>query len=193
MASTGDVFAGTGESVDRAGLTAWVNPGNLTANDANDATCNGAGSDYLVARNFNFSGIPSGGLIVGVLVKVDASEHSGGTEALLAQLQDDGAALIGSSKSQANEGVISGTAKAVYTYGSTSDVWGASLTLAMVQNANFGVRFWYTTSHDVRINYVTMAVEYLGELWFPRGSGQIARLRRRQRTAWARVRLERVP
>jgi hypothetical protein len=146
VANTGNVFCGTGESVDRAGLTAWTAPTAITSDNATDATCNATGSDYLVARNFDFSAIPASSTINGVLVRVEASEHSTGTEPLLAQLQD--------------EGSISGTAKAVYTYGSTSDVWSATLTQAIVTNANFGVRLWFTTAHDIRIDYVTMAVEY---------------------------------
>ena len=160
MPNTGNVFAGTGETVDRAGLTAWTTPENVTADDTNDATCNATGSDYLVARNFNFSGIPATATITGVLVRVEASEHSGGTEPLLAQLQDATAALTGASKSASNEGNISGTVKAVYTYGSTSDLWSATLSVATVQDADFGVRFWFTTAHDVRIDFVTMAIEY---------------------------------
>ena len=161
MPNTGNVFAGTGENNAGIGATAWTSPGNVTADDATDATCNaGASSQYLVARNFNFSSIPSGATIVGVLVRAEASEHSAGTEALLAQLQNESGTLFGSSKSASNEGNISGTAKAVYTYGSTSDVWGATLTQAIVTDADFGVRFWFTTAHDVRIDYVTMAIEY---------------------------------
>ena len=160
MPSTGDVFAGTGETVDRAGLTAWTTPENVVSDNASDATCNGTGSDYLVARNFDFSAIPALATITGVLVKVEASEHTSGTEPLLAQLQDETATLAGSSKSTSNEGSISGTPKAVYTYGSTSDVWGATLTRAIVQDADFGVRLWFTTAHDIRIDYVTMAIQY---------------------------------
>jgi hypothetical protein len=160
VANTGNVFCGTGESVDRAGLTAWTSPTAIVSDNATDATCNATGSDYLVARNFDFSAIPASSTINGVLVRVEASEHSTGTEPLLAQLQDEAAALAGSSKATSNEGSISGTAKAVYTYGSTSDVWSATLTQAIVTNANFGVRLWFTTAHDIRIDYVTMAVEY---------------------------------
>jgi hypothetical protein len=76
-------------------------------------------------------------------------------------LQNESGALVGSSKSQANEGPISGTTKAVYTYGSTSDVWGATLTRAIVTDADFGVRFWFTSAHDVRVDFVTMAIEYV--------------------------------
>jgi hypothetical protein len=159
MASTGNVFAGTGENNAGIGATAWTNPGNITADDAADATCAAAGSSqYLVARNFNFASIPAGALPIGITVRVEASEHSGGTEALFLQLQDSTGTLIGSSKSL----TLNGTGKAVYTYGSSSDSWGATLTLAMVQSSTFGVRAWFTTTHDVRNDFVTMAVEYIG-------------------------------
>lgn len=155
MPSTGNTFPGTGENIDRAGSNAWTTPGNITADDAADATLNAAGSDYLVARNFGFS-IPAGATIDGITVRVEASEHSGGTESLNARLQDDGAALVGSSKAN----TLNGTAKAVYTYGDAADVWGASLTSTIVNDPDFGVRLWYTTSHDVRIDFVTLAVDY---------------------------------
>ena len=155
------MLAGTGENNAGIGATAWTTPGNVTADDAADATCSAAASSqYLVARNFNFASIPAGATIVGVLVRVEASEHTAGTEPLLAQLQNETGTLFGSSKSTSNEGSISGTAKAIYTYGSTSDVWSASLTRAIVQDADFGVRFWFTTAHDVRVDFVTMAIEY---------------------------------
>jgi hypothetical protein len=160
--STGNVFPGTGENNAGIGATAWSTPTNITSDDATDATCNAAASSqYLVARSFDFSVIPDNATIVGVLARVEASEHSTGTEPLLAQLQDAGGSLGGNSKSTSNEGSISGTAKAVYTYGSTSDVWGATLTPAVVKDADFGARFWFTTAHDVRIDFVTVAIEYI--------------------------------
>src|SRR5688572_21577793 len=160
MASTGNILPQTGESVDRAGLTAWTTPGNVVSDNATDATCNATGSDYLVARNFNLSAVPDGATITGILVRVEASEHSTSTEPLLAQLQNEAGTLVGSAKSTSNEGSISGTAKAVYTYGSTSDLWGATLTPAIVKDPDFGVRLWFTTAHDIRIDFVTLAVEY---------------------------------
>lgn len=156
MASTGNVLAGTGENNAGIGATAWTSPGNVTADDAADATCNaGASSQYLVARNFGFA-IPVGASIAGVTVRAEASEHSAGTESLNGQLQNDAGALVGSSQAQ----TISGTAKSVYTYGGTADLWGATLTPAIVNDADFGVRFWFTTSHDVRVDFVTVAIEY---------------------------------
>jgi hypothetical protein len=156
VASTGNVFAGTGENNAGIGATAWTNPGNIVSDNATDATCNAAASSqYLVARNYSFS-IPGDAKILGITVRIEASEHSTGTESLNAQLQNDSGTLFGSSKAA----TISGTTKVVYTYGGTADVWGATLTPAIVNDPDFGVRFWFTTAHDVRADYVTLAVEY---------------------------------
>jgi hypothetical protein len=160
VASTGNTFPGTGENNAGIGATAWTNPGNVTADDTTDATCTAAASSqYLVARNYSFA-IPPNADILGITVRIEASESSAGTESLNAQLQNDTGTLIGSSKSA----TISGTAKAVYTYGGTTDVWGATLTAAIINDADFGVRFWYTTAHNVQVDYVTLAVEYKAEV-----------------------------
>jgi len=157
MSSTGFVFPGTGANDASIGATAWTTPGNITAADASDATCNaGASSQYLVAKNFGFA-IPSGASISGITVTASVSEHSAGTETFNARLQDDAGALTGTGKTAS----LNGTTKVTYTYGSTSDVWGATLTPAKVNDVDFGVRFWFTTSHDVRVDNVQMAVEYL--------------------------------
>lgn len=156
MASTGNIFPSTGENNAGIGATAWADPGNVVSDNATDSICvAAASSQYLVARNFNF-GIATDATILGVTARIEASEHSGGTESLNARLQDDGGALVGSSKAN----TISGTAKAVYTYGGVADLWGATLTPAIVNDVDFGVRFWFTTAHEVRVDYVTVAIEY---------------------------------
>lgn len=171
MAVTANNLAGTGENNAGIGATAWTSPTSVQADDTVDATCNAAASSqYLVARNFGFA-IPPNATILGVVFSVEASEHSAGTEPLLAQLQNSSGTLVGSSKSTSNEGSISGTAKAVYTYGAVTDVWGAALTPAIVNNANFGARFWFTTSHDVRIDYIRCQVTYTGQRLSALGAG----------------------
>ena len=157
MASTGNVFAGTGENNAGIGATAWTTPGNVVSDNATDATCAAAASSqYLVARNFALSSVPANATIDGITVRAEASEHSGGTEALKATLQDAAGALFGAEKSL----VISGTAKAVYTYGGAADLWSATITGAIVHDADFGVRFNFLTAHTVNVDYVTLAVEY---------------------------------
>lgn len=157
MSTTGNVFAGTGENNAGIGATAWANPDSIGADDGTDSTCTaGASSNYLVARNFDLSSIPNDAVILGITVRIEAGELSAGSESLNAQLQDSSATLTGSSKAQS----ISGTGKSIYTYGGASDVWGASLTVATVKDADFGVRFWFTTAHQIQVDFVTMAVEY---------------------------------
>lgn len=168
MSSTGNKFPASGTSVPRGTNTDWANPGEIVSDNTVDAICTdagGTGSDYLVASNFSL-GVPANAVILGVTVRIEASEHTSGTEVLTAQLQDDTAALTGSTKTN----TISGTTKAVYTYGTASDVWGASLTPAIVNDTDFGVRFWFTTTHEVRADYVTLAVEWA----IPAGVGGIA-------------------
>jgi len=158
--STGNVFVATGENNAGIGATAWTSPENIVSDNTTDATCNAAASSqYLVGRNCSFS-LPTGAIVNGIVVRVEASEHTAGTEPLLAQLQNESGTLFGNSKSTSNQGSISGTTKAVYTYGSTSDLWGATITEAIVEDADFGVRLWFTTAHDIRIDFVTIAVEY---------------------------------
>ena len=157
MASTGNVFVGTGENNAGIGATAWVNPGNITADDTTDSTCTAAASSqYLVGRNCGFT-IPDAAIIKGITVRIEASESSTGAETLNAQLQNDSGTLFGSSKTNS----INGTSKTVYTYGSATDLWGATITPAIVRDADFGVRFWYTTAHNMAVDYVTIAVEFV--------------------------------
>ncbi len=77
MASTGNVFAGTGENNAGIGLTAWTAPGNILSDDATDATCNAtASSQYLVARNFSLLSVPVNATVDGITVRAECSEHS---------------------------------------------------------------------------------------------------------------------
>lgn len=153
-------IAGTGENNAGIGVTAWTSPGNITADDATDASCNaGASSQYLVARNFGFT-VPGNARILGVQVIIEAAESSAGTESLNGQLQDDGAALVGSSSAN----TISGTGMTTYTYGGPTNTMGATLTPAIVNHANFGCRFWYTTAHNLTVDYVSCQVFYAASL-----------------------------
>jgi hypothetical protein len=167
MASTGNVFVGTGENNAGIGATAWTNPGNITSDNATDASCNAAAtSQYLVGRNCGFA-IPTDATIVGVTVRIEAAETSAGSETLNGRLQDETGALTGSGKTAS----IGGTTPTVYTYGGTADLWGATLTPAIVNDADFGVRFWFTTAHNMTVDYVTIAIEYStptpAEFWVP--------------------------
>lgn len=158
MANTGDVIAGTGENVTGRGSTAWTSPGNITSDDGSDATCSSgsAGSNYLRARNFSFSGVPTNATINGMLAKIEASEHAAGNESVHAQVDDPVVGLTGDDKTT----TVNGASKSVYSWGGIADGWNASITPGVLHNVNWGVRFWFETTHDVRIDYISVQIEY---------------------------------
>lgn len=158
MATTGAKIAGTGTSVARGSNTAWTNPGNITANDGTVASCNSGttGSAYLRASNFGFA-IPAGSVINGITAVVDMAESSSGTETVSVQLVNDAAALFGTAKTF----VASGTTLTLYTSGSGTDKWGTTtLTPALVNDVDFGVYVWYTTSHNTTVDYISINIDY---------------------------------
>lgn len=158
MSTTGDIIAGTGTSVVRSTATAWTNPGNITANDNSTASCasNSVGSAYLRASNFNF-GIPTNSLIQGFTVKVEMAESSTGTETVRVQIVGPAGTAIGTAKTF----VASGTTLTLYTTGSSTDLWGTTgLTAADVNDTDFGVYVWYTTTHSTTVDYISIDVNY---------------------------------
>jgi hypothetical protein len=159
MASTGNVFPTTAANVDRAAATAWTNPGNVVSDNATDATnALTAQADYLVTSAYGFS-IPTNATIIGVTVRVEASESGGGDSSYIPQLHSATTpTLIGSAKGAVT---VSGTTKVISTNGGVSDLWGATLTPAIVNAAGFGVTIWSTdTGNTLAIDYVTIAIEY---------------------------------
>ncbi len=153
---TGDVFPTSGTIANRAGGTDnWTNPGNITADDGSVASLNtNPQSHYLIASGFGFS-IPSGATIISVTVKIEASLSNVIIKALNAQLQDDGGSLVGSSKTVS---LGASSPLTVYTY--AVDNWGATLTPAIVNDSDFGVRFWFTIQAISTVDYVTISVQY---------------------------------
>lgn len=158
MSTTGDIIAGTGTSVTRSTGTAWTNPGNITANDNTVASCSsgGSGSAYLRASNFAFN-IPANSLIQGFTVKWEMAESSAGSETVSVQIVGPAGTAIGTAKTQ----VVSGTGLTLYTLGSGTDVWGTTgLTAADVNDTDFGVYVWYTTTHNTTVDYISIDVNY---------------------------------
>lgn len=154
---TGDVIAGTGATVDRAGATAWTSPGNITADDTSYATAV-VPTDYLLASNFGFA-IPSNATILGVTVKVNASESGTGSSNYVPQLMSNTTpTLIGLAKSAVS---VNGTTKVTSTNGGTGDLWSATLTPAIVNNSGFGVAIWSTdTVNTLSIDWVSISIRY---------------------------------
>lgn len=170
--STGNTFPGTGANDAGIGATAWTNPGNILADENTVASCNAAASSqYLVAKNFSFT-IPQNSQILGITVRIAGTESSSGTESMNGQLQNESGTLFGSTKTA----TFSGTSEAVYTYGASSDTWTltqATITAAIVNDPDFGCRFWFTTAHNITVDYVTIAIDYATGAGFFRALSKI--------------------
>ena len=157
MATTGAKFPTSGTSVDRAGSTAWTNPGNIVSDNATDTT-SAVPTDYLVCSAFGFT-VPASATILGVTVRVEAGEQGSGASNYIPQLISAATpTLIGSAKSAVG---VTGATKAITTNGGATDVWSATLTPAIVNDAGFGVAIWSTdTTNTLELDYVTIEIEY---------------------------------
>ena len=161
MSSTGNKFPATGASVDRASATAWTTPGNVVSDNATDTTA-AVPTDYLVCSNFTLD-VPTGATILGVIVRVEASETGTGSSNYIPQLiSDTTPTLIGAAKSAVT---VSGTTKVISTNGSATDLWSATLDPATVNAAGFGVAIWSTdTTNTLAIDFVTINVHFTSEI-----------------------------
>lgn len=137
---TGWVIAGQGRSVARAGSggPAWVNPGNVTADDGTDATWAGflgAGfSDWLVGDTFDFSTIPSGAAILGIETRVQLSCTNAASSTISAVNIGKDDSTLGTAKTP---GTAVTTSKVDYDHGSSVDLWGLTISAAEVKASTF--------------------------------------------------------
>jgi hypothetical protein len=121
------------------GTVAWANPNNAKVSDGVFAGTWSMSSTYqythyLKATNFGFS-IPAGATINGIVAEIQRYDDTQYT-------YDDNVAIV-------KNGVVGATNKALvaawgssnsyFTYGSSSDLWGESLTPTDINNSNFGI------------------------------------------------------
>lgn len=120
------------------GDVAWTNPGNAQFSDDVYATSSLTGinniSHYLKVTNFGFT-IPSTATITGVTVAIERKYTT------FAVVDDTiklvkGGTVVGTNKSA---GATWPTSDTYATFGSSSDLWGTTLTYADVNASNFGV------------------------------------------------------
>ena len=157
MASTGNVFPTAAANVDRAGNAAWGTPTNVLSDNGTDTSV-AVPSDYLVCSAFGFT-IPVRATIRGVTVRVEASETGTGNSNYIPQLiSSTTPTLIGVPKLAVT---VNGTTPVISTNGGAADLWSATLTPAIVNDAGFGVTLWSDdTTNTLSVDYVTIAIEY---------------------------------
>lgn len=172
MTSTGQRYPTLGTSVSESPWSdnTWTTPTNIYSDNA--ATANITASTYdsgdqsfvLKATGFDFSDIPDTATIDGVTVRVNAWYRSGtGTGSMdLLQLLNTSRAKVGTNQCSTPVALTT-TNSTVITKGSSSDLWGNSLTPAWVKDADFGVAIGMLSTAantDLDVDYVTIEIEY---------------------------------
>lgn len=146
----------------------WVNPANIYGAgeaEVSAATYDAGDQTYVLkAYNFDFSAIPAGAAIDGVIVVINARYATALVSIDLVQLLDVSRGKVGTNKAATPQALT--TSAANYTFGTNSDKWGNALDAAWVKDADFGVAIGClagstgNSNNDVFIDSVTMEVYY---------------------------------
>ncbi len=172
MATTGEVYPQSAITASEAPWSDndWTQETNIYSDDGSTAYVIHPGFDtddqtyVLKAYNFDFSSIPSGSTIDGVICRINAWYRSGeGAGSLdLCQLLDTGLSKVGTNHCSTPVALTT-TDTTIITEGGAADTWGNSLTYSWVTNSNFGVALGCIATadnSDVDIDYVTLEVYY---------------------------------
>ncbi len=145
----------------RAGLAAITPANAYTSDDTYGELKDTTQHDY---RTYDFC-ISPGATIQGVEVRTEwHTTKATDTGFLTLQLIDSAGLLVGTSKTTST---IGGTTDVTHTLGGPADSWGASLTDAIVNDANFGVSLLYTKTaggggNHAFVDNVDIQVSYTG-------------------------------
>src|SRR3990167_7091814 len=143
---TGAKYPTTSASVSEAPWSdnGWTTPTNIYADDGATASVTASTFDtpdqtrVLKATGFDFSAIPDGATIDGVIVRLNTWYANGTVSIDLAQLLDTTKARVGTNQYATPEALATPDTS-LKTIGGATDTWGNVLTAAWVKNANFGV------------------------------------------------------
>jgi len=157
------------------GTVAWSNPTYALSSDNQYAIFSNATvdntfyySNYLKVSNFGFS-IPAGSTINGVVVGVEVNDSTYGSGDGFEQSDDIAKLVVGGSVVGDNKslGTNFGYPDHYRSYGSSSDVWGNSLTPDIINSSDFGFAvsakskvYGTRTREDTNIDYITITVYY---------------------------------
>jgi len=170
--TTGAIYPTLGTTVSESPWSDnnWTTPTNIYSDNAATANItastydNGDQSYVLKATGFDFSLIPNGSTIDGVIMRSNAWYRSGqGSGAMdLCQLLDASRAKVGTNNCS-TQVALTTTNTTIITKGSSTDLWGNSLTTAWIKDPDFGVALGIkatAANADVDIDYVTPEVYY---------------------------------
>lgn len=166
MADTGWVIFGSGANVDYdEGSVNWANLTNIAADDGNYVTC-GLGavdtSEYLQATDASLNAlIPANATIKGIEIKYEAytSGLSNGIGDIIVSIVKGGA-MTGDNK--ARNAIWDLGTPTVYSYGSSSDLWGTSWTRSEAVNIGLNLAAYNFTSagRTGYVDYIAVKITY---------------------------------
>lgn len=177
MSSAGPNSGGTFANVPVSGAFIWGSLSNAGASDNTYAFSSYGGglslteSDQLKATNFGFS-IPGGATINGVVVEIEKKVSSAAfnTKDKTVQLVKGGTAS-GNNKASAS---VWPTSDAYSTYGSSSDLWGLTLTDSDINASNFGVIVTIQSDGTGKSSYAAYVDHIRITVYYTAGSSFIA-------------------
>jgi len=162
-------------AISTGGGKAWSSPTAVYSSDDSRALTFLGGSEssqQLQATDFNFS-IPAGATIDGIEVSIERSQDT-----LPQDIEDSLVQLIKGGTPSGNNKADTVTAwpttDATATYGSSSDLWGLSLTPTDINASNFGIAISAYNDRDPglgvngRIDHTTITVYYTETTFIPR-------------------------
>jgi MSHA biogenesis protein MshQ len=167
--NTGFQDPSTCTSVNRGG-PGWNNTTRAQSNNGSYATVSvdGTTSDYLECYGYGFN-IPTGATINGITVRIQrfsSSTGNGGSRDAYVYLMQNGTISTAVNRALATSYDNSATAASTVDYGSGSDLWGTSWTVANINSGNFGVAFAATKpsaiggAQTISVDYIDVAVDY---------------------------------
>lgn len=158
MSATAWTGPGTAQNIDTGGAT-WASTSNALSSNNVYATCDiDDGGDNLYVSNFGFSSsIPTDAEIDGVEVKVHG--YSSKTGVCDVFLTSNGSTALGSTLRE-----TSTTSETEISFGSSSTLWGATLTDDIVNATAFGVSINFPKNGGTiaYVDYVEIRITYTG-------------------------------
>lgn len=157
--------AGTSVNNNAAGAVAWSSPNNAIGGSntytTSALTATNTTTQYLDLKGFSFT-LPAGAIISGITANIEKSNNvaSSSVSDLRVQLLNNGVAV---GDNRALPSLNWPAADEVISYGSSTDLWGTTFTLADINGGKLGIRIQaqrLSGSPTARIDNVTLSVSY---------------------------------
>lgn len=167
MPSQGPLFATDGDNDNAAGTIAWTDPDNVVSSNDTRATAALTVVDpetqYLTTRAYGFS-IPANSTIDGIEVLIERSSASAMHNVTDKDVQLIKGGVIGGTDLANEIDFWNVTTDTTVTYGSPTQLWGQTWTVADINAADFGAtiraQLANGTTPSARVDSIAITVHY---------------------------------